>query len=93
MSEEGPELPFASVYDVPREQTLVSSSVLAVGVNVPVHVTPPFADDIVARAPFGQVTSSPLANPTTASLNVSVSVGVSPVFIATSLNEKAVTVG
>ena len=93
MSEEGPELPFASVYDVPREQTLVSSSVLAVGVNVPVHVTPPFADDIVARAPFGQVTSALLANPTTASLNVSVSVGVSPVFIATSLNEKAVTVG
>ena len=93
MSEEGPELPFASVYDVPREQMFEESSVFAVGVKVPVHVTPPFADDIVARAPFAQVTSSALANPTTASLNVSVSVGVSPLFIATSLNEKEETVG
>ena len=86
-------LPLASVYDVPKAQTFVSSSVSAVGVKVPVQVTPPFADVIVPRAPFGQLTSALLANPTTASLNVKVRVGVSPVFIAVSLNENTETVG
>ena len=86
-------LPLASVYDVPKAQTFVASSVSAVGVKVPVQVTPPFADVIVPRAPFGQLTSALLANPTTASLNVKVRVGVSPVFIAVSLNENTETVG
>ena len=71
----------------------MSSSVFAVGVKTPVHVTPPFAELIVARAPFGQLTSALLANPTTASLNVKVRVGVSPVFIAVSPNENDDTVG
>ena len=66
---------------------------LAVGVKVPVQVTPPLAVLIVPRDPFGQVTSSLLANPTTASLNVKVSVGVSPVFIAVSEKANVDTVG
>ena len=75
------------------EQTLDASSVLAVGVKVPVHVTPPLALDMAANEPDGHVTSSALAKPTTASLNVRVRVGVSPDFMATSLNEKEETVG
>ena len=86
-------MPLASVYDVAKAQTFVSSSVSAVGVKTPVHVTPPFAELIAARFPFGQLTSALLANPTTASLNVKVRVGVSPVFIAVSPNEKVETVG
>ena len=64
-----------------------------VGVKVPVQVTPPLALVIVASDPLGHETSSALANPTTASLKVSVSVGVSPAFIAVSSNENEETVG
>ena len=76
-----------------REQTLVSSSVSAVGVKVPVQVTPLFADVIVAKFPFGQLTSALLENPATASLNVRVRVGVSPAFIAVSEKANVDTVG
>ena len=63
------------------------------GVNVPVHVTPLLAEVIVASAPLGQLTSAELANAATASEKVSVSVGVSPVFIAVSSKENTETVG
>ena len=70
----------------------MSSSVSAVGVKVPVQVilSP---DAMLARAPFGHETSSALAKPATASENTIVSVGVSPDFMAASLNEILLTEG
>ena len=70
----------------------MSSSVSAVGVKVPVQVmlSP---DAMLARAPLGQLTSSPLTKAATASENTIVSVGVSPDFIAASLNEMLLTEG
>ena len=64
----------------------------AVGVKVPVHVTLS-PDAMLARDPLGQLTSSALAKAATASENTIVRVGVSPAFIATSLNEILLTVG
>ena len=65
-------------------QVFASSSVLPVGVKVPVHVVP-LCSDMAAREPLGQVTSSALANPATVSEKTIVSVDVSPVFRAVSL--------
>ena len=68
------------------------SSVSAVGVKVPVHVTLS-PDAMLAREPLGQLTSAALAKAATASENTIVRVGVSPAFIATSLKEILLTDG
>ena len=60
-----------------------SSSVFAVGVNVPVHVLP-LLIDIAASEPLAQVTSSLLAKAATVSEKTMVRVGVSPDFMAVS---------
>ena len=73
-------------------QTLEESSVSASGVKTPVQVmlSPEF---MAARVPAGQFTSEALANAATASENMIVRVGVSPDFIATSLNDMLLTDG
>ena len=70
-------LPARSVSVVPTVITLVVSEILAVGVNVPVQVTPPFVDVIAVNVPLAKVRSL-LLKPVTASLNVIVKVLVSP---------------
>ena len=71
---------------------LLVSVVLEVGVNVPVQVMSSL-DDIVASAPLGQVTSSPLAKPDTADEKTMVRVGVSPVITSVSESEMLLTAG
>ena len=73
-------------------QALELSSVSAVGVKTPVQVM--LSPDVMAaKEPEGQLTSEALANAATASENTIVRVGVSPAFIATSLNDMLLTDG
>ena len=72
--------------------TLVVSVMLAVGVNVPVQVTPLSALLSVLKLPFATVTSA-LAKAVTASLNTMVTNEVSPTLSAVSANVIEATVG
>ncbi len=68
--------------------TLLASVVLALGVSVAVQVMPPsllLSDD---RVPLGEF-RSPVVNPVTASVNVNVTVAVSPIRSAVSLTVMA----
>ena len=65
------------------ELKVLVAVVLEVGVNVPVQVMSSL-EDIVASAPWGQVTSSPLAKEATASVKTIGRVGGSPDFMAVS---------
>ena len=65
---------------------------LEAGVKVPVQVTSSL-EDIVARVPLAQVTSSPLANPETADEKTIVRVGVSPDIMSVSSKLMLLTAG
>ena len=58
---------------------------MLLGVNTPVHVTPPSPLLIAPSVPFATVRSV-ASNPLTASVNVTVTVDVSPIFRALSLS-------
>jgi hypothetical protein len=70
--------------------TFVASSILAVGVKVPVHVIPP---SLVVRAPSAQFSTVAVGVAATASEKTIVTVGVSPEITAVSSIVTEVIVG
>ena len=87
-----PLLPAMSVQLVPSESVLLSSSVLASGVNVPVQV---MLSELVmvASVPLGSVMSVSLEKEATASEKTSDTEVLSPTFSSVSERVKRLTVG
>ena len=85
-------LPALSVHDVPTTQVLDAAVVLAVGVKVPVQVTPSLATEIEANEPLAQ-TMSAFVKAVTASERTTVTVAVSPAIRDASPIATEVTVG